>query len=165
MLGVFVGFYLILSLTTGFNVVSSLQAAIEQVRTDLANMELYTPRASYWLWRLGNPFEVLFFAGVPVAVLFLAEWGRRLRAKAWRTRVDKYLMGALALLVVFNFAYLGRSENARVSSFYFPFIIIPAALYLERVMQRANSRAVLYTTVALIFAQTWLMETLLYTYW
>ena len=165
MLATFVAFYGVLYLATGFNGVSSLVAAVKQVHNDLVYMELYTPRASYWRWRLGNPFEVFFFAGIPVTVLFLAEWLTRLRARAARSRADKYLIAALVMLVVFNFAYLGKSENARISGFYFPFIIVPASLYLLRAIRETNSQTVLYVTVALLFAQTWLMETLLYTYW
>jgi hypothetical protein len=165
MLLTFLAFYVALHLTTGFNFVSSLREAVGQVHTDLRHMQLYTPRASYWTWRFGNPFEVFFFAGIPVAVLFFAEWANRVRAKASRSREDKYLIAALIMLVVFNFAYLGKGENARVSSFYFPFIIVPASLYVLRTIREANSRTALYATVLLLFAQTWLMETLLYMYW
>ena len=165
MLATFVAFYGVLYLATGFNAVSSLMAAIGQVHKDLLYMELHTPRASYWIWRFGNPFEVFFFAGIPVAVLFVAEWVTRLRTRGSRSRADSYLIAALVMLVVFNFAYLGKSENARVSSFYFPFIIVPASLYLLRVIRETNSRTALYATVMLLFAQTWLMETLLDMYW
>ncbi len=165
MLATFVAFYLVLYWMTGFNVVSALRTAVVQVREDLYYMELYTPRASYWVWRFGNPFEVLFFAGIPVAVLFFGEWIARVRAKTWQSRPDKYLIAALVMLVVFNFTYLGKSENARVSSYYFPFIIVPASLYLLRVIRETSSRTMLYVTAALLFAQTWLMETLLYIYW
>jgi len=165
MLATFVAFYGVLLLTTGFNFVSSLREAVVQVHTDLHQMKLYTPRASYWIWRFGNPFEVLFFAGIPVAVLFVAEWANRVRTRASRSRTDKYLIAALVMLVVFNFAYLGKSENARVSSFYFPFIIVPASLYLLRVIRETTLRTALYVTVILLFVQTWWMETLLYMYW
>ncbi len=165
MLATFVAFYGLLLLTTGFNFASSLREAVAQVHMDLHNMELYTPRASYWIWRFGNPFEVLFFAGIPVAVLFALEWANRARAGTSRSRTDKYLIAAFVMLVVFNFAYLGKSENARVSSFYFPFIIVPASLYLLRTVRETNSRTALYATVLVLFVQTWLMETLLYMYW
>lgn len=165
MLATFIAFYGVLLLTTGFNFISSLREAVVQVHTDLHQMGLYTPRASYWIWRFGNPFEVLFFAGIPVAVLFALEWAKRVRTGTSRSRTDKYLIAAFVMLVVFNFAYLGKSENARVSSFYFPFIIVPASLYLLRTVRETNSRTALYATVILLFVQTWLMETLLYMYW
>ena len=161
----FVAFYLVLYFTTGFNVVTSLTAAVEQVREDLFFMETYTPRASYWIWRFANPVEVLFFAGVPVTVLFFAEWTSRLRTKAWRSRADIHLIAGLAMLIVFNFMYLGKSEMARVSGFYFPFIIAPAALYLHRMSDRKGSYCIVCVTAGLLLAQTWLMETLLYIYW
>jgi hypothetical protein len=42
---------------------------------------------------------------------------------------------------------------------------VPASLYLLRVIRETNSRTALYATVMLLFAQTWLMETLLDMYW
>jgi len=69
------------------------------------------------------------------------------------------------MLVVFNFMYLGKSEMARVSGFYFPFILVPAALYLQRTADEAKSCLVLDVSTVLLFVQTWIMETLLYIYW
>ncbi len=99
----FVAFYLVLYFTTRFNIVTSLTAAVEQVREDLFFMETYTPRASYWIWRFANPVEMLFFAGVPVTVLLLAAWTSRLRVGAWRSRSDIHLIAGLVMLVAFNF--------------------------------------------------------------
>ncbi len=161
----FVAFYLALYLTTGFNVVTSFFAAVGQVRQDLFYMNTFTPRAPYWIWRFANPVEVLFYAGVPVTVLFVAEWTTRLRCRMWQSRLDQHLLGALAMLAVFNFTYLGKSEMARVSGFYFPFILVPAALRLERVLDDTSSCRVLDISIMLLLAQTWLMETLLYMYW
>jgi len=161
----FICFYMFLYGTTGFNVIRSLYSAVHQVREDLFFMETYTPRASYWIWRFANPVEVMFFAGIPVTVMFLAEWVSRLAAGAWRSRTDKYLIAGLAMMLVFNFTYLGKSEQARVSGFYFPFIIVPAAIYLHRVARQSGSEKIVTLSVALLLAQTWLMETLLYMYW
>jgi len=165
MLASFITFYVVLYFTTGFNVVTSVAAAVGQVREDLFFMELYTPRASYWVWRFGNPVEMLFFAGVPVTALFFAEWTARLRTGAWRSRIDRYLIAGLAMLVVFNFTYLGKSEMARVSGFFLPFIIVPAALYLDRAVRQSGSTMSVTVSIGLLLVQTWLMETLLYIYW
>jgi len=69
------------------------------------------------------------------------------------------------MLVVFNFTYLGKSEMARVSGFYFPFILVPAALYLQRTADETQSCLAPDISTMLLLAQTWMMETLLYMYW
>lgn len=161
----FLSFYLILYLATGFNVIAALQDAVVQVRQDLVFMETYTPRAPYWIWRFANPVEVFFYAGIPVTVLFCAAWISRLRRRACKSRQDIYLLAGLVMMIVFNFTYLGKSEMARVSGYYFPFIIAPAAIYLHGISEQTGSYRVVYITAGLLLAQTWLMETLLYMYW
>ncbi|MCD6288709.1 MAG: glycosyltransferase family 39 protein [Candidatus Hydrogenedentes bacterium] len=162
---VFLSFYALLYFVAGFNVVASFRDAVVQVREDLFFMDTYTPRASYWVWRFANPVEVFFFAGIPVSVLFFAAWRSRFKRGAWRSRPDIYLLAGLCMMAVFNFTYLGKSEMARVSGYFFPFILIPAALYLQKVVERTGRYRPVYITTATLFVQSWLMETLLYMYW
>ena len=163
----FAAFYSLLYVSTGYNVIVAMRDAVQQVRADLQLMDKLTPRASYWAWRFGNPFEVLFFAGVPTAALLISGLRHSIgNIKIIRENaMGMVIFAGLALMIVFNFTYLGKSEEARVSSFYLVFIIAPATLALRRVLDVTGTTGMLYATLGLMFIQTWLMETLLFTYW
>jgi hypothetical protein len=162
----FLAFYGLLWAGTGFNVVQALSDAVGQVREDLAMMAEHTPRASYWLWRIGNPFEVLFFLGIPCAIAFLASW-KTIFAKAETINPElcAFCLAGLAMVLVFSVTYLGKSEMARVSSFFFPFMLIPAAKWIEIQDDSETGIHSLSITLVLLFVQTWLMEFLLFMYW
>ena len=128
----FLGFYALIWAGTGFNVVHALFDAVMQVKEDLAMMEKYTPRASYWLWRVGNPFEVLFFLGIPCATAFLASWKGILHRKSTvLPEFRAFCIAGLVMILVFAMTYLGKSEMARVSSYFFPFMLFPATYWIH----------------------------------
>jgi len=165
MAGVFILFH-VLAFGVGYNVFDCFAQASAQLRTDVINQDLYTPRAPYIIWRLGTPIAVLFFAGIPVAGLF-ALWIRRgISGNNPLSTVRDgaaYYFGFLATLIVFDLLYFGRGEGERAWVFLLPFIITPAgALMAHRI---AKPDAVLLWTLGVTFVQTFVMEALLFTYW
>jgi len=165
MAGAFILFYL-LAFAVGYNVFDCFAKASAQLRTDVINQDLYTPRAPYIIWRFGTPIAVLFFAGIPAAGLF-ALWIRRgiSRVKPLSTVRDgaAYYFGFLATLIAFDLLYFGRGEGERAWVFLLPFIIAPAGALIAR--RTARPDAVLLWTLGVTFVQTFVMEALLFTYW
>lgn len=165
MAGVFVLFY-VLAFAVGYNVFDCFAKASAQLRTDVINQDLYTPRAPYIIWRFGTPIAVLFFAGIPAAGLF-ALWIRRTisRISPLSTVGDgaAYYIGFLATLIAFDLLYFGRGEGERAWVFLLPFIIAPASAMLAG--RTAKAEAVLLWTLGVTFVQTFVMEALLFTYW
>jgi hypothetical protein len=165
MAGAFILFYL-LAFAVGYNVSTCFAKASAQLRTDVINQDLYTPRAPYIIWRIGTPIAVLFFAGIPAAGLF-ALWTRRGISghNPLSTVRDSaaYYVGFLATLIAFDLLYFGRGEGERAWVFLLPFIIAPAGALIAR--RTAKPDAVLLWTLGVTFVQTFVMEALLFTYW
>jgi len=157
--GTFLGFHFALHAYTGFDIVAVFHAAKAQFDLDQHHLDLLTPRLSAWIYRLLNPLCWFYFAGIPVALLFY----QRLRRPEAQTRglFLVFLLTALAL----NVLYLARGEGERSALYLFPFLVLPAAHLLHAQCQRAATRAPLFATLGFLLLQTWLTETLFYTYW
>ncbi len=126
---------------------------------DQANLDLMTPCFPGWSWKLLNPVCWLYFAGIPVSVLFL----RRLVRPEAGTRT-LFLIFALTL-VVLDLLYLARGEGERSAMYIIPFLVVPAAHLIDRIGHETRSIVPLAATVCFLAAQCWFTETMLYTYW
>jgi hypothetical protein len=162
----FLLFYAIVCIGTQYDVITCFLTASRQLKTDLMNQDLFTPRAPYITWRFGTPIAVLFFAGIPAAGLFVVWLKRCIRRDNTGLIVRDpvaYFIGAVATLIAFDLLYFGRGEGERAWVFLLPLIIVPAGAMIARFTRKPG--AVILWTVAVTIVQTFVMEALLFTYW
>ncbi|MBX7257718.1 MAG: glycosyltransferase family 39 protein [Candidatus Hydrogenedentes bacterium] len=159
MLVAFVAVHGLVYLWSGFNVIECFHVCKAQFEEDQRNLDMQTPRYASYVYKLLNPLTMLFFAGIPLTVLFL---GRLSRVERETKAVS---VVCLLTLLVLNMLYLGRGEGERSAMYIIPFMVIPAACMLERIVASTRSLAPLSVTLAFLIGQCWLIETFLYTYW
>jgi hypothetical protein len=159
MLTAFLAFHLVLWAWSGFDVFTCFTQAKWHFDRDQYALDQITPRFPGLYYRLLNPLTWFYFAGIPVSLLFL----RQLWKPAPETRA-RFIVFALTLFM-FNLLYLGRGEGERSALYVFPFLAIPAAAALDAITARAASYTPIIVTLAFLAFQTWLTETLFYTYW
>lgn len=159
MLTTFVLTHLAIWWWSGFDVIACFQICKAQFDADQANLDLMTPRFPWWSWKILNPLCWLYFAGIPVSVLFV----RRLLKPEPETRI--LFLGFALTLVVLDMLYLARGEGERSAMYIIPFLVVPAAHMLDGIAHRTRSIAPLAATVCFMAAQCWLTEVMLYTYW
>lgn len=147
------------SWATGFDYIECFRLAKAQFDTDQAALNELTPRYQASWFRLLNPLCWLYFAGTPVTLLLLD----RLRTPSGTLRGLWWVLG-LTLLAL-SLLYLGRGEGERSALYVFPFMVLPAAHMLAAVCQKQESAAPLGAAVAFLMFQSWLTESLFYTYW
>ncbi|MBI5094326.1 MAG: glycosyltransferase family 39 protein [Candidatus Hydrogenedentes bacterium] len=144
---------------SGFNIVECFRVSQEQFNRDQFEVDQAMPRYASWTWKVFNPLCWLYFAGIPVSVLFFS----RLRHAAAGTRT-LFVIFALTL-VVLDFLYLARGEGERSAMYVFPFLALPAAHLLDDLGTRCQSLRPLATTLTFLAFQCWLTESYFYTYW
>jgi hypothetical protein len=146
-------------LWSGFDVIACFQVCLAQFQHDQLSLDLKEPRYPGWVYRFVNPFTFFIFAGIPVSLLFVGRYLRR------RTPQIPILWVLLATAFVLNLLYMGRGEGERSALYIFPFLVIPAASYLQELQERVESARPLLLTAGCLAFQCWVMESLLYTYW
>ena len=154
----FIVFYLLMFLSTGFNLFEALQASIRKdsarLGTGYETIELYLHLS------VGNLFAFLIGIGIPMTTVWLRQVVRTLRG-GWRGGpIDIYVVGYLISLLVISFSALFTMEIERVWIFMTPFIIIPVAKCLSQ-----RGIADFYWVAGLLCLQLILFEVTLYTYW
>jgi hypothetical protein len=77
---VFFGLHIAIRIGTGFDYIESFRIAKHFNDQDRAMEALYAPRAPFWMWKILNPLAWLYFAGIPISVLFGHGVCRGLRA-------------------------------------------------------------------------------------
>lgn len=146
-------------LWSGFDIVECFRVCKAQFDEDQRNLDMQTPRYAAYVYKLLNPLTMLFFAGIPVTVLFVARLVRPQSAS------KAFSVVCLLTLFVLNMLYLARGEGERSAMYVIPFMVVPAAMMLDQIGAAARSLAPLCATLAFLFAQCWLIESFLYTYW
>ena len=154
----FIVFYLLIFLSTGFNLFESLQSSIRKdsarLGTGYETIELYLHLS------VGNLFAFLIGIGIPMTAVWLRQIVRTIR-DGWRgVPIDIYVIGYLISLLVISFSALYTMEVERIWIFMAPFVLIPAAKYLSQ-----RGIADFYWVAGLLCLQLVLFEVTLYTYW
>jgi len=144
---------------TGFNIITCFELSHAQFQEDQSQLDITSPRYGPWAFKLLNPLCWIYFVGIPATVL----WCWRM-IKLEHVSRPLFIVFALTLLVLAPL-YLARGEGERSAMYIFPFIIVPAAHLLDELGQRAQSFRPMAATFLFLVFQTWLTETLLYTYW
>jgi len=144
---------------SGYDIYENFKVAKEQFDTDQLNLDDLTPRLPAWTYRVLNPACWFYFGGIPVSLLFL----RALFARG-DSRHAIWIVFGLTLFAL-NILYLARGEGERSALYMIPFVLIPAAAWLERMNAAARSQGPLLATAGFLLFQTWFTETFFYTYW
>ncbi|NIA16044.1 MAG: hypothetical protein GWP08_18425 [Nitrospiraceae bacterium] len=159
MLAAFVGVHVAVWWWTGFDVVACFWECKAQFYLDQANMDQLTPRYPSWVWRIANPACLFYFAGIPVSLMFL--W------RLLRPEPDTKTAFAVfaATLFVLNFLYLAHGEGERSAMYVLPFLVLPAAHWLDQAGRAGRSLTPLTASVCFLAFQCWLTESYFYTFW
>ena len=154
----FIVFYLLMFLSTGFNLFEALQVSIRKdsarLGTGYETIELYLHLS------VGNLFAFLIGVGIPVTTVWLRQIAKTIREARCGKPIDIYVIGYLISLLVISFSALFTMEVERVWIFMAPFVLIPAAKYLSQ-----RGIADFYWVAGLLCLQLVLFEVTLYTYW
>ena len=159
MIGAFLAVQFAVRVWSGFNIVDCFAASQAQFNRDQFELDQKMPRFPSWTWKFLNPLCWVYFAGIPVTVLFLA----RLRRPEAATRA-LFIVFALTLLIL-DALYVARGEGERSAMYVFPFMVLPAAHALDEIGARTRSLAPLAATLSFLAFQCWLTESYFYTYW
>ena len=154
----FIVFYLLMFLSTGFNLFEALQASIRKdsarLGTGYETIELYLHLS------VGNLFAFLIGIGIPMTTVWLRQVVRTLRDTRRGKPIDIYVIGYLVSLLVIAFSALYTMEVERIWIFMAPFVLIPVAKHLSE-----RGIADFYWVAGLSCLQLILFEAMLYTYW
>ncbi|MBN2311236.1 MAG: glycosyltransferase family 39 protein, partial [Candidatus Hydrogenedentes bacterium] len=155
----FLGAYAAVYAWSGFSMIACFNGALAcHADAERAKQALGYP-VSEWAWRLINPVCWFYYAGVPIALLFIASLVR------FRRGVESFALTAAITLLILNLLFHARGEVERSALYVFPFIAAPAAARLDRLARDARSTAPVVATVAFLAFQCWLTEVLFDTYW
>jgi hypothetical protein len=146
-------------LWSGFDVVECFRLSKAQFDADQIEVDRVHPRFPGWLFRFINPLCFIYFAGIPMTLLFFSNLFRP-------APNQKSIMIVLAgTLFVLNLLYIARGEGERSAMYIMPFIALGAGLGLDHIVGRVKNLAPLAATLSFLAFQCWLTETILYTYW
>lgn len=173
----FIGFYLLLSILTGFQPIEAIWAAIKK---DEAGMGTgFESIDRYFHLSFANLFAFLIGVGIPITTVWLRqivttvkEWKQNSVSPELKNnqpripwifnpeKSDTFIIGFLITLLYFTFSTLFTMEVERIWIFMAPFFVIPVAKYLT-----ARPRSDLYWVAGMLVVQLIISEVLLYTYW
>ncbi|GMU92936.1 MAG: hypothetical protein AMXMBFR4_19940 [Candidatus Hydrogenedentota bacterium] len=146
-------------LWSGFNVIECFRLSSAQFFEDQRNLDLISPRFPSWTFRLLNPLCWIFFAGIPVSILFF------LRVLKPDPEAKPLFLVFVLTLIVLTPLYLARGEGERSAMYILPFVLVPAAHMLDQICRNARSVSPAIVTFAFLAYQGWIIEYYLFTYW
>ncbi len=93
------------------------------------NNNTVSGRVHSWMWIAFNHYEVLAWAGVPVAIMFIVAVVRTVNAARQKrfSSVDPFLVALVVFLLALNFSGKVCYEAARLTWFCFPLIAMAGA--------------------------------------
>ncbi len=153
----FGAFWLGVSLATGLDPVRLYQVSTAS--------NFNARERSYWAWLAGNPYDLLLFAGVPVAAHVVAALGAVARRALRRRPLSWPDAAAAALGIAFAALFVSgelRGETARTLLYVFPFMAWLAAHDMSGRARLPSSAAVV--AGALVLAQTLALHALLHVF-
>jgi len=155
-------------LWSGFDIFGAFWMAKAQFDLDQHHLDLQSPRlAPYW-YRILNPLCWFYFVGIPVALLCLRAWKQAATADQSNNSPARHrgvLVAFLLTAIVLNLLYLARGEGERSALYLYPFLLLPASLYLTGLGNRESRNVALLSVTVFIFFQTYITEFVFYSYW
>ena len=155
---IFIAFYLLMFLFTGFNLIEALQASIRKDRAALGTG--YETIGRYFHLSVGNLFAFFIGVGIPMTTVWLRQVLLTIQDRRHGKPISIYIVGYLISLLVIAFSTLFTMEVERIWIFMVPFMIIPVAKHLSQ-----RGLADFYWVAGLLCLQLVLFEVTLYTYW
>lgn len=146
-------------LWSGFDILETFRVARHQFDLDQHNLDLLTPRLPAWTYRLLNPMCWFYFAGIPLSLLAIRELFRAQGAQR-----GTWVVFGLTLFVL-NLLYLARGEGERSALYLIPFVVVPAACQLDRLVSARRDAGAVWVSLLFLAFQCWFTETFFYTYW
>jgi hypothetical protein len=139
---------------------------LNPIRVFLNCLNNYEARTrSYGLSLVYGPWDILLFAGVPIAVHFIVavvELGRRFQQKEPSWESDSILLGFVLALGLLFVSGSVRGEVARTLLFVYPTLVLYAARSMTRLIEGWKSNA--SVSILLLAAQTIVFQTSLAVY-
>lgn len=153
----FAGFYLLMYVLTGFNLLEVLLAAIEKDENLMGTG--YESITRYFHVSIANLFAFLIGIGIPMTIVWMKQIPGMFR------RRDIYAISYFVSLLVIAFSTLYTMEVERIWIFMAPFVVIPVAKHLRELCDNQQSVSPFYWVAGLLYLQLILFEVTLYTYW
>jgi len=116
---------------------------LQMYRYASANHLIVTAERSYWAWVLYGPYDLLYFVGLPAAVLFIRAIVR-LGRKSLRGDISLSTGEIWLASLVFSMALLFitgklRGEAARILMFCYPLILLAGQVKSDKMSEKALS--------------------------
>jgi len=156
MVTAFLLIHVLIRMAFGFDYITAFQSAKASFESDQTHLPL---RHGFWAFRLWNPLTLLIYAGIPTSVLAFLALGR------WNSSWQSLPAVMLATFLGIMMMYLARGEGERSAMHALVFLMIPAALMFNEISERSSISGTAAVTVGCLAAQSWLIESLLNTYW
>jgi len=111
-----------------------------------------------------NLIAFLIGIGFPAIVLWWKQITSSLKSLSAWVKPDRFSAAGVICILAFSFAKLFTHETERIWLFFLPPALLGAAAWINRTDEQ-QQEPLLEWAMVLLFAQTWLMQILLYTIW
>jgi len=155
--------YLLLYLSTGYNVFTNLKSAVDRDEKGMGTgRETF---ARYVFLSLANLFAFFIYVGVPTTALWIRETVKNVIEAIRRVEFDSFIITNVAWIMGVAFSTLFTLEVERIWMFMLPFVLIPAGKHLAAHIEERRSLSMFYLIASLLWLQILLFEILLDTRW
>ena len=148
-------------LFTGFNIVECLVSAIALNKTGISFK--WPPLPQYILCSTGNILAYFFTTGLPISYLLLKGLSFLIRKRTEYAWAFNFALSTVIIMIISAFSNIFFMETERVWLIFTPFIALIAGLGLRK--SQEQDRDFLIFVLLLLFAQTWLQQTLFINHW